>query len=181
MIDTAWNCCADGAFFGSDIGLGPNNPRNVQLEDFATTIPSLAAQKNFRSVEPSVLGPIAVLRILKRDCSDWGARAIERWDESSRLKELRSGEGSKDRGRTAILCSDCSTDLITSRHSLFEPQPRSELKKAAGSSPFSMTSTSADPTMTPSTCGARRATCSWLRIPKPAQTGNFDTALTRAK
>jgi hypothetical protein len=59
--------------------------------------------------------------------------------------------------------------------------PRSERSSAAGSSPRSIASTSADATITPSTCGARRATCSRLRMPKPAHTGKGETACTRAK
>ena len=55
-----------------------------------------------------------------------------------------------------------------------------ERMNAAGSSRRSSTSTSAEPTTTPSTCPFMRATCSWLRMPKPAQTGTGDTARTRS-
>src|SRR5688572_25647491 len=47
------------------------------------------------------------------------------------------------------MCSLCSMWLL---HSY--AYPRSERRNAAGSSPRSITSTSAEPTITPSTCGA---------------------------
>ena len=60
-------------------------------------------------------------------------------------------------------------------------QGLSARKNAAGSSPRSITSTSAEPTIAPSTYGASNETCSQVRIPKPAHTGCGETAFTRAK
>ncbi len=58
---------------------------------------------------------------------------------------------------------------------------RSPLRNSAGSPPCSSTSTSAEPTITPSACRPMSSTCSALRTPKPAQTGRLEAALTRSR
>jgi hypothetical protein len=58
---------------------------------------------------------------------------------------------------------------------------RSDRRNTAASSPRSSASTSAEPTITPSTHVARRATCSRVRMPKPAHTGTGEIFFTRAK
>src|SRR5256886_13396856 len=58
---------------------------------------------------------------------------------------------------------------------------RSLPSHAVGSSPRSNTSTSAEPTTTPSTCPRSRLTCSRLRMPKPAHTGIGELARTRSR
>ena len=61
------------------------------------------------------------------------------------------------------------------------PDARSPSSHFVGSSPRSSTSTSAEPTMTPSTWPARSDTCSRLLIPKPAHTGTVAAARTRSR
>ena len=58
---------------------------------------------------------------------------------------------------------------------------RSERSHADTSAPRSSCSTSAEPTTTPSTWPRSRATCSRLRMPKPAHTGSGEAARTRVQ
>ena len=52
---------------------------------------------------------------------------------------------------------------------------------ARGDPPRSSTSTSAEPTMTPSTWPRSASTCSRVRMPKPAHTGTVAAARTRSR
>ena len=57
-------------------------------------------------------------------------------------------------------------------------QPNSDCRNGLGSSPFSSTSTSAEPTIAPAACLPTAATSSAARIPNPAHTGILENDVT---
>src|SRR5690606_12590738 len=59
--------------------------------------------------------------------------------------------------------------------------PASVRRKAAGSSPRSRTSTSAEPTIAPAAWRPTAATSSAERMPNPAHTGSSEIAVTRSR
>src|SRR5690606_6546968 len=91
-------------------------------------------------------------------------------------RERGERHGDEDDGR-----EDREAVRVSERRRALAPshaEARNDRKNAAGSSPRSRTSTSAEPTMTPSTWRPISSTCARSRTPKPAQTGLSEAAFT---